>query len=185
MNRRTDWWTEWLTDGIMHRRMGHQEDVNQSNCNPQICLVIFSHPSPSSHTQHPLPPKKKQSENIKILQITVQKKEQFLRAKEFFHTFSYLWTSLWDIHLFVLFPCRVRTKFSVVNDDGEGQLMRTRSRPRKLGPRSQKAEPGKEWKGSKSTSYRQNIDTNLLQNSSYQNENTGHITPLPPPLVSI
>ena len=92
---------------------------------------------------------------------------------------------MWDIHLFALFPCRVRTKFSVVDDDGEGKLMRTRSRPRKLGASSQKAELGKEWKASKSTSYRQNIDTSLLHNNAYQNENTGHITPLPPPLVSI
>jgi len=78
---------------------------------------------------------------------------------------------------------RVRTKFSVVNDDGEGQLMRTRSRPRKLGVSSKKAESGKEWKASKSTSHRQNIDTSLLNNNAYQIENTGHITPLPPPLV--
>ena len=90
-----------------------------------------------------------------------------------------------DIHLFVLFSCRVRTKFSVIDDDGEGQLIRTRSRPRKLGPRSQKAASGKEWKAFKSTSYRQNIDTSLLQHNTNQNENTGHITPLPPPLVSI
>jgi len=89
------------------------------------------------------------------------------------------------IILFVLFPCRVRTKFSVVDDDGEGQFMRARSRPRKLGQSSQKAESGKEWKPSKSTSHRQNIDTGLFQSSTYQNENVGHITPLPPPLVSI
>lgn len=78
---------------------------------------------------------------------------------------------------------RVRTKFSVVDDDGEGQLMRTRSRPRKLGASSKKAESGKEWKASKSTSHRQSIDTSLLHNNAYQIENTGHITPLPPPLV--
>ena len=88
------------------------------------------------------------------------------------------------MHLFALFRCRVRTKFSVVDDVGEGQLMRTRSRPGKLGPSSQKVESGKEWKASKSTSHRQNIDTSLLHNSAYQIENTGHITPLPPPLVS-
>ncbi|KAJ7358674.1 hypothetical protein OS493_022107 [Desmophyllum pertusum] len=75
---------------------------------------------------------------------------------------------------------RVRTKFSVVDDDSDGQSMRTRARPRKLGPSSQKAE-GKEWKPSKSSSHRHS--TSPLNNNSYQIENTGHITPLPPPLV--
>ena len=90
-----------------------------------------------------------------------------------------------DTYIYKSYPCRVRTKFSVVDDDSEGQLMRTRSRPRKLGPSSQKAESGKEWKASKSTSHRQTIDTGLLHSGTYQNENVGHITPLPPPLVSI
>lgn len=84
------------------------------------------------------------------------------------------------IYFLQIIPFRVRTKFSVVDDDAEGQLMRTRARPRKLGPNSQKSESGKEWKAFKSTSYRQNVNT-----SGYQIENAGHITPLPPPLVSL
>ena len=72
-----------------------------------------------------------------------------------------------------------------MDDDGEGQSMRTQTRPRKLGPSSQKAESEKEWKAFKSTSYRQNVNTSLLHNSAYRLENAGHITPLPPPLVSL
>lgn len=78
---------------------------------------------------------------------------------------------------------RVRTKFSVVDDDNDGQLVRTRARPRKHGPSSHKMETAKEWKASKNTSLKQNIDTSALNNTSYQTENAGYITPLPPPLV--
>lgn len=63
--------------------------------------------------------------------------------------------------------------------------MHTRASRRKLGPNSRKTDSGKEWKASKSTSHTQSIDTSLLHNSSYQMENVGHITPLPPPLVGI
>ncbi|XP_078384447.1 uncharacterized protein LOC144666890 isoform X1 [Oculina patagonica] len=78
---------------------------------------------------------------------------------------------------------RVRTKFAIVDNESDAQLVHTRSRPRKLGPKSQKPGSGKEWKPSKSASHTQNIDTNPLHNNSYQIESTGHITPLPPPLV--
>jgi len=78
---------------------------------------------------------------------------------------------------------RVRTKFSVVDDESDGQSMRARARPRKMGPSSQKAVSGKEWKPSKSTSRRHNIDISPVNNTSYQIEDAGQITPLPPPLV--
>ena len=73
--------TDWLTDGIMHRWMGHQEDVNQSNFNPQICLIIFSHPSPSSHTQHPLPPKRNNQKTSRTCKLPNKKKNSFLGQK--------------------------------------------------------------------------------------------------------
>ncbi|CAH3197022.1 unnamed protein product [Porites evermanni] len=75
---------------------------------------------------------------------------------------------------------RVRTKFAVVDDDFDGQAGRTRVRPKKLGPSSQKADHRKEWK---SEIHRQNFDTSTVNNNSYQIEGTGQITPLPPPLV--
>lgn len=78
---------------------------------------------------------------------------------------------------------RVRTKFAVVDDDFDGQSGRTRVRAKKLGPSSQKADHGKEWKPSKSDIRRQNFDTSTINNNSYQIEGTGQITPLPPPLV--
>lgn len=78
---------------------------------------------------------------------------------------------------------RVRTKFAVVDDDFDGQSGRTRVRTKKLGPSSQKADHGKEWKPSKSEIRRQNFDTSTANNNSYQIEGTGQITPLPPPLV--
>lgn len=78
---------------------------------------------------------------------------------------------------------RVRTKFAVVDDDFDGQSGRTRVRTKKLGPSSQKADHGKEWKPSKSEIRRQNFDTSTVTNNSYQIEGTGQITPLPPPLV--
>lgn len=78
---------------------------------------------------------------------------------------------------------RVRTKFAVVDDDFDGQAGRTRVRAKKLGPSSQKADHGKEWKPSKSDIRRQNFDTSTINNNSYQIEGTGQITPLPPPLV--
>ncbi|XP_073251308.1 uncharacterized protein [Porites lutea] len=78
---------------------------------------------------------------------------------------------------------RVRTKFAVVDDDFDGQSGRTRVRTKKLGPSSQKADHGKEWKPSKSEIRRQNFDTSTVNNNSYQIEGTGQITPLPPPLV--
>ena len=79
---------------------------------------------------------------------------------------------------------RVRTKFSVVDDESDGQAARVRARARKLGPSSQNAETGRDWKPSKSMSYRHNIDISPVNNNSYQIEDTGQITPLPPPLVS-
>lgn len=77
---------------------------------------------------------------------------------------------------------RVRTKFSVVDDDSDGGAVRARARPRKLGPSSQKAESMRDWKPPKTTSHR-HVDTNQANNHSYQIEDAGQITPLPPPLV--
>ena len=87
--------------------------------------------------------------------------------------------------LISFFSSRVRTKFAVVDDDFDGQSGRTRVRAKKLGPSSQKADHGKEWKPSKSDIRRQNFDTSTINNNSYQIEGTGQITPLPPPLVSL
>ena len=87
--------------------------------------------------------------------------------------------------LISFFSSRVRTKFAVVDDDFDGQSGRTRVRTKKLGPSSQKADHGKEWKPSKSDIRRQNFDTSTINNNSYQIEGTGQITPLPPPLVSL
>jgi len=87
--------------------------------------------------------------------------------------------------LISFFSSRVRTKFAVVDDDFGGQTGRTRVRAKKLGPSSQKADHGKEWKPSKSEIRRQNFDTSTVNNNSYQMEGTGQITPLPPPLVSL
>ena len=84
--------------------------------------------------------------------------------------------------LISFFSSRVRTKFAVVDDDFDGQAGRTRVRPKKLGPSSQKADHRKEWK---SEIHRQNFDTSTVNNNSYQIEGTGQITPLPPPLVSL
>ena len=72
-----------------------------------------------------------------------------------------------------------------MDDDIDGQSVRARARPRKLGPSSQKAETERDWKPSKSTSHRHNIDISPVNNNSYQIEDTGQITPLPPPLVSL
>ena len=87
--------------------------------------------------------------------------------------------------LISFFSSRVRTKFAVVDDDFDGQSGRARVRAKKLGPSSQKADHGKEWKPSKSDIRRQNFDTSIVNNNSYQIEGTGQITPLPPPLVSL
>ena len=72
-----------------------------------------------------------------------------------------------------------------MDDDFDGQSGRTRVRAKKLGPSSQKADHGKEWKPSKSDIRRQNFDTSTINDNSYQIEGTGQITPLPPPLVSL
>ena len=78
---------------------------------------------------------------------------------------------------------RVRTKFSVVDDDIDGQAVRVRARTKRQGASPQKADSSKEWKTSKSAKRRQNIDLSVVNNS-YQIEDAGQITPLPPPLVS-
>lgn len=77
---------------------------------------------------------------------------------------------------------RVRTKFSVVDDDIDGQAVRVRARTKRQGASPQKADSSKEWKTSKSAKRRQNIDLSVVNNS-YQIEDAGQITPLPPPLV--
>lgn len=78
---------------------------------------------------------------------------------------------------------RVRTKFSVVDNDNDVQVVRTRSRPKKHGQTSRKRETTKDLNASKNASLKQNIDATSLTNASYQTEKAGYITPLPPPLV--
>lgn len=78
---------------------------------------------------------------------------------------------------------RVRTKFSVVDDDNDMQVVRSRTRPRKYGQNPRKMEATKDLKASKNASLKQNIDASSINNASYQTENAGYITPLPPPLV--
>lgn len=85
---------------------------------------------------------------------------------------------------FTLFLNRVRTKFSVVDDDNDMQVVRSRTRPRKYGQNPRKMEATKDLKASKNASLKQNIDESSINNASYQTENAGYITPLPPPLVS-
>ena len=85
---------------------------------------------------------------------------------------------------FTLFLNRVRTKFSVVDDDNDMQVVRSRTRPRKYGQNPRKMEATKDLKASKNASLKQNIDASSINNASYQTENAGYITPLPPPLVS-
>lgn len=77
---------------------------------------------------------------------------------------------------------RVRTKFSVVDDESDGQAIRARAKTKKLVPTSQKGDSLRDWKPSKSNNQRHDFDINAVNNS-YLIEDAGHITPLPPPLV--
>lgn len=64
------------------------------------------------------------------------------------------------------------------------QVVRSRTRPRKYGQNPRKMEATKDLKASKNANLKQNIDASSINNTSYQTENAGYITPLPPPLVS-
>ena len=70
------------------------------------------------------------------------------------------------------------------DDDNDMQVVRSRTRPRKYGQNPRKMEATKDLKASKNASLKQNIDASSINNASYQTENAGYITPLPPPLVS-
>ncbi|XP_044181553.1 uncharacterized protein C2orf81 homolog [Acropora millepora] len=78
---------------------------------------------------------------------------------------------------------RVRTKFSVVNDESEVQAIRARAKTKKLGLSSQNTDfTAKDWKHSKSRNQRYDAEINPV-NHSHVIEDNVPITPLPPPLV--
>lgn len=78
---------------------------------------------------------------------------------------------------------RVRTKFSVVDDESEVQAIRARAKTKKLGLSSQNTDfTAKDWKHSKSRNQRYDAEINLV-NPSHVIEDNVPITPLPPPLV--
>ena len=80
---------------------------------------------------------------------------------------------------------RVRTKFSVVDDESEVQAIRARAKTKKLGLSSQNTDfTAKDWKHSKSRNQRYDAEINPV-NHSHVIEDNVPITPLPPPLVSI
>lgn len=78
---------------------------------------------------------------------------------------------------------RVRTKFSVVDDESEVQAIRARAKTKKLGLSSQNTDfTAKDWKHSKSRNQRYDAEINPV-NHSHVIEDNVPITPLPPPLV--
>lgn len=87
-----------------------------------------------------------------------------------------------------LFPFslnRVRTKFSVVDDESEIQTIRARAKTKKPGFTSQNTDfTAKDWKLSKTRNQRYDAEISPV-NHSHVIEDNVPITPLPPPLVSI
>ena len=80
---------------------------------------------------------------------------------------------------------RVRTKFSVLDDESEVQAIRARAKTKKLGLSSQNTDfTAKDWKHSKSRNQRYDAEINPV-NHSHVIEDNVPITPLPPPLVRI
>ncbi|XP_067047787.1 uncharacterized protein C2orf81 homolog isoform X2 [Acropora muricata] len=78
---------------------------------------------------------------------------------------------------------RVRTKFSVLDDESEVQAIRARAKTKKLGLSSQNTDfTAKDWKHSKSRNQRFDAEINPV-NHSHVIEDNVPITPLPPPLV--
>lgn len=78
---------------------------------------------------------------------------------------------------------RVRTKFSVVDEESEVQAIRARAKTKKLGLSSQNTDfTAKDWKHSKSRNQRYDAEINPV-NHSHVIEDNVPITPLPPPLV--
>lgn len=78
---------------------------------------------------------------------------------------------------------RVRTKFSLVDDESEVQAIRARAKTKKLGLSSQNTDfTAKDWKLSKSRNQRYDAEINPV-NHSHVIEDNVPITPLPPPLV--
>lgn len=78
---------------------------------------------------------------------------------------------------------RVRTKFSLVDDESEVQAIRARAKTKKLGLSSQNTDfTAKDWKLSKSRNQRYDAEINPVNNSHVIEDNVP-ITPLPPPLV--
>lgn len=78
---------------------------------------------------------------------------------------------------------RVRTKFSVVDDESETQVILARAKTKKLGLSTQNSDfTAKDWKHSKSRNQRYDAEINPV-NHSHVIEDNVPITPLPPPLV--